>query len=108
MTSLLKKLSISIKIGVIRRHGVCLVSFYSKLSTESVGSHRELVANCVHTANADATKQFCRVGGVYCYQMGEYRTAERRCIYVARYIYTVILKYLLTIRLHLITIWNNQ
>ena len=28
----------------------------SKLSTESVGSRRELVANCVHTADADATK----------------------------------------------------
>jgi len=27
MTSLLKKLSISIKIGVIKRYGVCLVSF---------------------------------------------------------------------------------
>ena len=51
----------------------------SKLSTESVGSRRQLVANCVHTADADATKQFrrvvsrrrdetrqfCRVGGVY-------------------------------------------
>ena len=40
----------------------------SKLSTESVGSRRELVANCVDTADADATKQFCRVsvgvGGV--------------------------------------------
>ena len=38
----------------------------SKLSTESVDS-RELVANCVHTADADATKQFRRVGvgGVY-------------------------------------------
>jgi len=37
----------------------------SKLSTESVGIRRELVANCVHTA--DATKQFRRVGvgGVY-------------------------------------------
>jgi len=37
----------------------------SKLSTESVDSRRELVANCVHTA--DATKQFRRVGvgGVY-------------------------------------------
>ena len=37
----------------------------SKFSTESVGSRRELVANCVHTA--DATKQFRRVGvgGVY-------------------------------------------
>jgi len=32
----------------------------SKLSTESVGSRGELVANCVHTA--DATKQFRRVG----------------------------------------------
>ena len=28
----------------------------SKLSTESVGSRRELVANCVHTADADVTK----------------------------------------------------
>jgi len=39
----------------------------SKLSTESVGSRRELVANCVHTADADATKHFRRVGvgGVY-------------------------------------------
>ena len=34
----------------------------SKLSTESVGSRRELVANCVHTDDADATKQFRRVG----------------------------------------------
>jgi len=39
---------------------VCSVS---KLSTECVGSRRQLVANCVHTA--DATKQFHRVGGVY-------------------------------------------
>jgi len=30
----------------------------SKLSTESVGSRRQLVANCIHTADADATKQF--------------------------------------------------
>ena len=39
----------------------------SKLSTEFVGNRRELVANCVHTADADATKQFHRVGvgGVY-------------------------------------------
>jgi len=37
-----------------------------KLSTESVGSRRELVANyCVYTADAVATKQFRRVGGVY-------------------------------------------
>ena len=43
------------------------VIFRSKLSTESVSSRRELVANCVHTADADATKQFRRVGvgGVY-------------------------------------------
>jgi len=40
MTSLLKKLSISIKIHVVKPP--CLVS---KLSTESVGSRRELVAN---------------------------------------------------------------
>jgi len=41
----------------------------STLSTESVGSRRELVANCLHTADADAdaTQQFRRVGvgGVY-------------------------------------------
>ena len=39
----------------------------SKLLTESAGSRRELIANCVHTANADATKQFrcVGVGGVY-------------------------------------------
>jgi len=37
----------------------------SKLSTESVDSRRDLVANCVHTADADVTKQFRRVGGVY-------------------------------------------
>jgi len=36
----------------------------SKLSTKSVGNRRELVANCVHTADADATKQFRRVGSV--------------------------------------------
>jgi len=41
---------------------------FPKLSTESIGSHRELVANRVHTADTDATKQFRRVGalgGVY-------------------------------------------
>jgi len=32
---------------------VCSVS---RLSTESVGSRRKLVANCVHTADADATQ----------------------------------------------------
>ena len=50
MTSLLKKLSISIKIGVIKRYGMESVWPVSKLSTESVGSRRrELVANsCSH------------------------------------------------------------
>jgi len=47
MTLLLKKLSISIKIHAVKP--LCSVS---KLSTESVGSRRELVANCVHTADA--------------------------------------------------------
>jgi len=37
----------------------------SKLSTESVGSRRELVANCVHTAGTDATKQFRRVNCIF-------------------------------------------
>ena len=39
----------------------------SKLSTESVGSRRQLVANCVHTADVDETRQFrlVGVGGVY-------------------------------------------
>jgi len=48
MTSLLEKLSTSIKIHVVKP--LCSVS---KLSTESVGSRHELVANCVHTVGAD-------------------------------------------------------
>jgi len=51
MTSLLKKLSISIEI-----HTVKPLWSVSKLSTESVGSCRELVANSVHTTDADATQ----------------------------------------------------
>ena len=51
MTSLLKKLSILIKTRVVKV--LCSVS---KLSTEFVGSRRELVANCVHTPIADATQ----------------------------------------------------
>jgi len=47
ITPLLKKLSISIKIRVIKP-----LFSVSKLPTESVGSRRELVANCVHTADA--------------------------------------------------------
>jgi len=49
-----EKLSISIKIHVVKP--LCSVTSVSKLSTESVGSRRELVANCVHTADADATQ----------------------------------------------------
>jgi len=52
MMSLLKKLSISIKFHVVKP--LCSVS---KLSTESVGSRRDLVANCVYTA--DATQLDC-------------------------------------------------
>jgi len=61
MTSLLKKLSISIKIHVVKP--LCSVS---KLSTESVGSRREPVANsCSHRRRRrDATRQLRRVGGV--------------------------------------------
>ena len=46
---------------------VKLLCSVSKLSTESVGSRRELVMNSVHTtdADADAMRQLSRVGGVY-------------------------------------------
>ena len=47
MTPLFKNLTISSKIHAVKP--LCSVS---KLSTESVGSRRELVANCVHTAHA--------------------------------------------------------
>ena len=54
MTSLLNKLSISIKI-----HAVKPLYSVSILLTESVGSRRELVPNCVHSSQlhtADATQ----------------------------------------------------
>ena len=51
MTSLLKKLSISIKIPVVKTAMESQQSV-SKLSAESVGSRSELVANSVHTADA--------------------------------------------------------
>ena len=38
----------------------------SKLSTESVGSRRELDANCVHTADADATQLDSFVASAVC------------------------------------------
>jgi len=55
MTSLLKKV---INIGQNPRTLTVMESLWSvsKLSTESVGSRRELVANSVHTADADATR----------------------------------------------------
>ena len=70
MSSLLKKLSVSIKIHVVKtQKQTQSVWPVSKLSIESVGSRRELVANsCTHRRRRrDATKQFRRVGvgGVY-------------------------------------------
>jgi len=63
MTSLLKKLSISIKIGVIKRYGVCLVSFRiaDRIRRQSSWASCEL---CSHRWR-DATRQFRRIGGVY-------------------------------------------
>ena len=58
MTSLLKKLAISIKIHVLKPLWSLFWSV-SKLSTESVGSRRELVANSVRTVDADATQLNC-------------------------------------------------
>jgi len=74
MSSLLKKLSVSIKIHVVKQtqkqtQTQSVWEVVSKLSIESVGSRRELVANsCTHRRRRrDATKQFRRVGvgGVY-------------------------------------------
>jgi len=70
MSSLLKKLSVSIKIHVVKTQKQTQTQSVwpvSKLSIESVGSRRELVANsCTHRQRRrDATKQFRRVGGVY-------------------------------------------
>ena len=63
MTSVLKKLSMLIKIHVVKP--LCSVS---KLSTESVGSRRELELYelCSHRRRRrDATRQLSLVGGVY-------------------------------------------
>ena len=69
MTSLLKRLSASIKIYVVKPLW-SLFGQFPKLSTEYTDSRRELVANCVHTADADATQldscvRRVGVGGVY-------------------------------------------
>jgi len=68
MSSLLKNLSISIKIHVVKRYGICLASFFSKVSTESVGSRCELVAiaNCVHTADATQLDSFVASASAVC------------------------------------------
>ena len=65
MSSLLKKLSVSTLYQNSRSQTATeSVWSVSNLSTESVVSRRELVVNCVHTA--DATQlEFRRVGGVY-------------------------------------------
>jgi len=67
MTSLLKKLSIFIKIGVIKRYGVCMVSFkiVDQIRRQSSSASCELCSQ-LHTADADATKQFRRVGSAVC------------------------------------------
>jgi len=62
MSSLLQKV-INIYQNLRSQTAMESVWSVSKLSTESIHSRHELVANCVHTA--DATKQFRRVGGVY-------------------------------------------
>ena len=65
MTSLLKKLSIFIKIGVIKRYRVCLMSFkiVDRIRRQSSSASCEL---CTHRRR-DETRQFRRVGvgGVY-------------------------------------------
>ena len=68
MTSLLKKSKISIKIHVVKPLRSLFGEFPNcRPNPSAVVARRELVANCVHTADADATKQFRRVGvvGVY-------------------------------------------
>jgi len=66
MSSLLKKLSISIKIHVVKQLWSLFGQFPNcQQNRLAVGSRRELVANCVHTTDADATKQFHRcVSGI--------------------------------------------
>ena len=54
--TLLEKLSVSIKIHVVKPLYMESVRSVSKLSIESVSSRRELVANSVHTADADVTQ----------------------------------------------------
>jgi len=58
MTSLLKKLSISIKIGVIKRYGVCLVVVEKRLLLGIYSAHRPSLLsadNVAHFINLHVT-----------------------------------------------------
>ena len=66
MSSLLKKLSISIKIHVVKQLWSLFGQFPIKLSIESVGSRRELVANFVHTADATQLYSFVASASAVC------------------------------------------
>ena len=78
MTSLLKKLSISIEIGVIKRYGLESAWLVSKLLTESVGSRRELVAVVFTPPTPTRQNSFVASASAVC--IGHYScNAERRC-----------------------------
>jgi len=51
----------------------------SKLSTESVGSRRELVANSVHIADADAESRWRCVLGIRC-ELFDTQAINRSCL----------------------------
>jgi len=78
MSSLFKKV---INIDKNSRSQTAIESVWpvSKLSTESVGSRRELVANCVHTA--DAMQLGSCVASAVCGLLGI--TLNRRCMHGA-------------------------
>jgi len=68
MTSLLKKLQISIKMRVVKPLGSLFGQFPNcRPNPSAVVVTRELVANSVYTAECNATRQLSRVGvgGVY-------------------------------------------
>jgi len=67
MSSSLKNLSISIKIHVVKPLWSLFASFkIVDLWTESVGSRRELVANCVHTTDATQLDSFVTSASAVC------------------------------------------
>ena len=81
ISSLLEKvISIYQNSRSIRQTAMVSVWPISKLSTESVGSRRELVANsCIHTADADATRQNSFVASALCigHYFGELWSTKR-------------------------------